>query len=91
MALPPPVWQRDALRSDPSAQQPPAAGALRAASNCDHDQTAEAYRHVKLVTADGRRDFDLHDLLLSTRREETFQPYHQGVRAARGRVTCAWH
>ncbi len=51
------------------------------------DQASEAYRHVKsVVTAMGdRRGEDLYDLLSSTRREETYQPYFQGVGQGGGR------
>ena len=49
-------------------------------STAGADQASDAYRHVKLVVSDARRDFDLLDLLTNTRREETYQPYPRGVR-----------
>lgn len=43
----------------------------------------DTMRHVRQVAAaDARRDADLYDLLANTRREETYQPYFQGVRLA---------
>jgi len=67
------MWtQRDALNVQ--------SGPLVRSQSPTCDQGAEAYKHVKLVVNDIRRDFDLHDLLISTRREETYQPYPQGVR-----------
>jgi hypothetical protein len=38
-----------------------------------------AYRHVKQVVSDTRRDYDLADLL-SPRREDSYQQHLQGVR-----------
>lgn len=70
--------------------------ALSSGSNANNgtagaDQASDAYRHVKLVVSDARRDFDLLDLLTNTRREETYQPYPRGVRV-HGRLAwdCAW-
>ena len=74
-AAPPPMWQKDA----PHAQLGTGSLVVRPMSPTSA-QGAEAYKHVKLVVNDARRDFDLHDLLISTRREETYQPYPQGVR-----------
>ena len=39
---------------------------------------SEAYRHATDVAA-MRRDADLHELLLSARKEDTYQPYMSGV------------
>ena len=90
---PPPLWQADVLRSiagnadkqtlNSSRGAAPAYGSstrFAAGSSLPSDQVAEAYRHVRqVVSSDARRDLDLFDLLSSTRREETFQPYMQGV------------
>ena len=80
-AVPPPMWQKDSLHLQLGT------GTLVRPSPTS-DQGAEAYKHVKLVVNDVRRDFDLHDLLISTRREETYQPYPQGVRKLLNFVLC---
>jgi hypothetical protein len=74
-SAPPPLWQSDALRGNEAKSNENSLFNR----NVTCDQTSEAYRHVKSVVSDARRDFDLHDLLLSTRREETYQPYPAGV------------
>ena len=80
-AVPPPLWQRDTLQSlSQASERSPRRGITnRIDQHPTCEQGAEAYRHVKVVASDARRDFDLHDLLISTRREETYQPYPHGV------------
>ena len=81
-AAPPPLWQRDALQSL-ALSAGRSKGPLSDLGSDRYptcEQGAEAYRHVKVVASDARRDFDLHDLLISTRREETYQPFPHGVR-----------
>ncbi|GAX86588.1 hypothetical protein CEUSTIGMA_g13996.t1, partial [Chlamydomonas eustigma] len=73
-SAPPPLWQSDALRGKNLSLDED----RRICRDVTCDHTSEAYRHVKSVVNDARKDFDLHDLLLSTRREETYQPYPMG-------------
>ncbi len=84
------MWQADLFRSttasDSFMQQGKQAGVSSFGSNARYagsDQAAEAYRHIRqVVVTDSRRELDLFDLLSAARREETYQPYAQGVRNA---------
>jgi hypothetical protein len=79
-ATPPPMmWASDQLRADQYA----GGQAMGTARHTSTEQVAEAYRHVRQLATDTRRDFDLYDLLSTARREETYQPYFQGVSAQR--------
>lgn len=79
MSVVPPLWQSDLAKRAMGAAAAPN-GNMATVRLQSSEQAAEAFRHVKQVVTDARRDFDLHDLLLATRREETYQPYPQGVR-----------
>lgn len=79
MADPPPLWLRDISNNAIDRPGPQAGlGGLRFYSN---EALSEAYRHLRQV-GEARRDCDLYDLLASVRREETYQPYFQGVSSA---------
>ncbi|KAJ9533902.1 hypothetical protein QJQ45_026986, partial [Haematococcus lacustris] len=81
--LPPLQWAGDVLRNGIGPGRA-TAGASAGRDALSSEALAEAFRHVKQVVGDARRDADLYDLLAGTRREETYQPYFSGVRRATG-------
>ncbi|KAJ9532820.1 hypothetical protein QJQ45_010939 [Haematococcus lacustris] len=81
--LPPLQWAGDVLRNGIGPGRATAGGSA-GRDALSSEALAEAFRHVKQVVGDARRDADLYDLLAGTRREETYQPYFSGVRRATG-------
>lgn len=81
---PPSVWQRDISRVAVGGDKGGAGlgGSSGSSRYQSAEQLSEAYRHIRHVGAEARRDSDLYDLLSATRREETYQQYYQGVSEA---------
>lgn len=89
VAAPPAVWATDMHRAKELENGLAAQQQLTGTKTINNEHISEAYRHVKQVVHDGnRRDFDLYDLLSSTRREETYQNYYQGVRNRQTSISC---
>ncbi|KAJ9504850.1 hypothetical protein QJQ45_030446 [Haematococcus lacustris] len=75
--LPPLQWAGDVLRNGIGSGRATAGGSA-GRDALSSEALAEAFRHVKQVVGDARRDAYLYDLLAGTRREETSQPYFSG-------------
>ncbi len=86
MAAPAAAWQRDLAPADGArggaTQQDTLTAPLQKFQ--DIEQLSKTFAHVADVSKEFRRDAELHDLLASTSKEDTYQQHFQAVSYVQG-------
>ena len=79
MAAPPVLWQHD-VAQQAALSWPGSADAQRAAvNNASEEKISNTWAHIKRVTQEGVKEYDLLDLLMNTSREDVYLASPAGV------------